>query len=106
MFADKKSGKNVECRELWRCVDCLRQGDTLVAPSVDRLGRSVQDLIAIVTGPRERRIGFRSLHEALDTSTSGRRLVFHVVHATAVEPILGLGRGQPRWLRTTAWYSA
>jgi len=52
-------------------------------PSLDRLGRSLQDLIAIVAGLRKRGIGFRSLHEALDTTTPGGRLVFHVFAALA-----------------------
>ncbi|OBA66270.1 DNA invertase [Nocardia sp. 852002-20019_SCH5090214] len=83
VFSDKKSGKNVEREELSRCLDYMRPGDTLVVPSLDRLGRSLQDLIAIVTGLRKRGIGFRSLHEALDTTTPGGRLVFHVFAALA-----------------------
>lgn len=83
MFTDKKSGKNVEREELWRRLDYLRPGDTLVVPSLDRLGRSLQDLIQVVTGLRKRGIGFRSLHEALDTTTPGGRLVFHVFAALA-----------------------
>jgi DNA invertase Pin-like site-specific DNA recombinase len=83
IFADKKSGKNVEREELWKALDYLRAGDTLVVPSLDRLGRSLQDLIAIVAGLRKRGIGFRSLHEALDTTTPGGRLVFHVFAALA-----------------------
>ncbi|WP_309074859.1 recombinase family protein [Streptomyces sp. NWU339] len=58
-------------------------GDTLVVPSLDRLGRSIQDLIAIVADLRKRGIGFQSLHEALDTTTPGGRLVFHVFAALA-----------------------
>ena len=83
VFADKKSGKNIEREELWRCLDYLRPGDTLVVPALDRLGRSLQDLISIVAGLRQRGIGFRSLHEALDTTTPGGRLVFHVFAALA-----------------------
>lgn len=83
VFTDKKSGKNIEREELGRCLDYLRPGDTLVVPSLDRLGRSLQDLIQIVTGLRRRGIGFRSLHEALDTTTPGGRLVFHVFAALA-----------------------
>ncbi|MER5927299.1 recombinase family protein [Streptomyces mirabilis] len=83
VFADKKSGKNAEREELWKCLDYLRPGDTLVVPSLDRLGRSIQDLIAIVSGLRKRDIGFQSLHEALDTTTPGGRLVFHVFAALA-----------------------
>jgi hypothetical protein len=62
---DKKSGRNAERDELWKALDYLRPGDTLVVPSLDRLGRSIQDLIAIVSGLRKRDIGFTSLHEAL-----------------------------------------
>ena len=69
IFADKKSGKNAEREELWKALDYLREGDTLVVPSLDRLGRSIQDLIAIVPGLRKRGVGFTSLHEALDTTT-------------------------------------
>src|SRR5256885_389898 len=77
IFSDKKSGKNTEREELWKALDYLREGDTLVVPSLDRLGRSIQDLIAIVAGLRKRGIGFRSLHEALDTTTPGGRPAFH-----------------------------
>ncbi len=52
-------------------------------PSLDRLGRSIQDLITIVAGLRRRGIGFTSLHEALDTTTPGGRLIFHVFAALA-----------------------
>lgn len=83
IYADKKSGKNAEREELWNALDYLREGDTLVVPSLDRLGRSIQDLIVIVAGLRERGIGFTSLHEALDTTTPGGRLVFHVFAALA-----------------------
>ncbi|MFJ2203302.1 recombinase family protein [Streptomyces violaceusniger] len=83
IYADKKSGKNAEREELSNALDYLREGDTLIVPSLDRLGRSIQDLIAIVTGLRKRGIGFTSLHEALDTTTPGGRLVFHVFAALA-----------------------
>ncbi|QER90578.1 recombinase family protein [Streptomyces tendae] len=81
IFADKKSGRNAEREELRKTLDYLREGDTLVVPSLDRLGRSIQDLITIVSGLRKRGIGFTSLHEALDTTTPGGRLVFHVFAA-------------------------
>ncbi|WP_329613097.1 recombinase family protein [Streptomyces brevispora] len=41
IFADKKSGKNAECEELWKALGFLREGSTLVVPSLDRLGRSL-----------------------------------------------------------------
>ncbi|WP_307783604.1 recombinase family protein [Streptomyces spinoverrucosus] len=83
MRETEKSGKNAEREELWKALDYLREGDTLVVPSLDRLGRSIQDLIAIVSGLRKRGVGFTSLHEALDTTTPGGRLVFHVFAALA-----------------------
>ncbi|MFC9496824.1 recombinase family protein [Streptomyces sp. NPDC056982] len=64
--------------ELWKCLDYLRPGDSL-----DRLGRPIQDLISIVAGLRKRGIGYQSLHESLDTTTPGGRLVFHVCAALA-----------------------
>ena len=65
------------------CLDYLRPGDTLVVPSLDRLSRSPADLIAIVGTLRRHGVGFKSLHEALDTTTPGGRLVFHVFAALA-----------------------
>ena len=52
-------------------------------PSLDRLSRSLADLIQIVGTLRRRSVGFKSLHEALDTTTPGGRLVFHVFAALA-----------------------
>jgi DNA invertase Pin-like site-specific DNA recombinase len=61
VFADKKSGKSAEREELWKALDYLRPGDTLVVASLDRLGRSLGDLISIVTDLRRRGVGFASL---------------------------------------------
>jgi DNA invertase Pin-like site-specific DNA recombinase len=83
IYSDKKSGKNIEREELRKALDYLRPGDTLVVSALDRLGRSIQDLITIVGGLRADGIGFRSLHESLDTTTPGGRLVFHVFAALA-----------------------
>ncbi|MFF4230979.1 recombinase family protein [Streptomyces sp. NPDC001820] len=81
IFADKKSGKNDLRPELKACHAFLDAGDTLVVPSLDRYGRSLQDLVNMVTELRDRQIGFQSLHEALDTTTPGGRLIFHVFAA-------------------------
>jgi DNA invertase Pin-like site-specific DNA recombinase len=82
-FADKKSGKTALRPELKACHAFLDAGDTLVVPSLDRYGRSLQDLINMVAELRERGIGFTSLHESLDTTTPGGRLVFRVFAALA-----------------------
>jgi hypothetical protein len=70
IFADKLSGKNADRPELAACLDYLRPGDTLVVPSLDRLSRSLADLIQIVGTLRRQGVGFKSLHEALDTTTA------------------------------------
>ncbi|MET9403601.1 recombinase family protein [Kitasatospora sp. NPDC002965] len=83
IFADKKSGKNDLRPELKACHAFLAPGDTLVVPALDRYGRSLQDLIAMVGELCKREIGFTSLHERLDTTPPGGRLVFHVFAALA-----------------------
>ncbi|MFI6744231.1 recombinase family protein [Nonomuraea sp. NPDC050451] len=83
MFADKKSGKTAERPEPAACHAFLTEGDTLVVPSLDRYGRSLADLITMVGDLRKREIGFTSLHENLDTTTAGGRLIFHVFAALA-----------------------
>ncbi len=83
IFAEKKSGKDGARPELIAAVEFTQVGDTLVVPALDRLGRSLQDLITIVGDLRRREIGFTSLHENLDTTTPGGRLVFHVFAALA-----------------------
>ncbi|WP_318839208.1 recombinase family protein [Actinomadura montaniterrae] len=62
---------------------CLRPGDTLAAPSLDRLARSLRALITIVADLRRCGVGFRSLKEALDITTPDGRLVFYVFAALA-----------------------
>jgi len=83
VFTDTGSGKTSDRPQLAACRDYLRAGDTLVVPSLDRLSRSLADLITLVAELRRAGIGFRSLHEALDTTTPGGRLVFHVFAALA-----------------------
>jgi DNA invertase Pin-like site-specific DNA recombinase len=68
---------------LAQVLDQLRLGDTVVVWNLDRLGRSLRHLVDTVTGLAERAIGFCSLREAIDTTTPGGKLVFHVVAALA-----------------------
>ncbi|CAM5254814.1 recombinase family protein [Streptomyces griseomycini] len=77
IFSDRKSGKNDPRPGLEACHAFPAPGDTLVVPSHDRYGRSLQDLVNMVAELRERGIGFQSLHEALGTTTPGGRLIFH-----------------------------
>jgi DNA invertase Pin-like site-specific DNA recombinase len=60
-----------------------REGDTLVVWRLDRLGRSLKHLIEVVEDLESRKIGFLSIQEGIDTTTSGGRLVFHIFGALA-----------------------
>lgn len=77
-FTDVASGATAERDGLSAAFDYVRSGDTLVVWRFDRLGRSLKQLIERITALEERGIGFRSLTEAMDTTTSGGRLIFHV----------------------------
>jgi DNA invertase Pin-like site-specific DNA recombinase len=83
LFTDVASGAQAERPGLAAALALLRPGDTLVVWKLDRLGRSLPHLIDCVTQLRAREIGFRSLQESLDTTTSGGKLVFHVFAALA-----------------------
>jgi DNA invertase Pin-like site-specific DNA recombinase len=83
VFEDVASGAQAERPGLAAALAFLRPGDTLAVWKLDRLGRSLPHLIEAVTALRERQIGFRSLQESLDTTTSGGKLVFHVFAALA-----------------------
>jgi DNA invertase Pin-like site-specific DNA recombinase len=82
-FFDKASGKNTDRPELHRMFDYVRPGDVLTVVSLDRLGRSLEDLIGIVGRLKRQGVGFQSLHEKLDTTTAGGVFVFHVFAALA-----------------------
>ncbi|MEU9446223.1 recombinase family protein [Streptomyces sp. NPDC048304] len=82
-FADKQSGKTDLGPELKVCHAFLDAGGILVVPSLGRYGRGLQDLINMVAELRQRAIGFSSLHDNLDTTTPGGRIVFHVFGALA-----------------------
>lgn len=83
IFQEKKTGKLRERPELSQCLRTLRAGDTLVVWKLDRLARSLKDLVEIVQGLNEREVGFKSLTESIDTTSSGGRLVFHIFGALA-----------------------
>ena len=61
----------------------LRKGDTLIVWRLDRLGRSLKDLVEIVHALEERGVGFQSLTESIDTTNAGGKLIFHVFAALA-----------------------
>ena len=83
VWTDKASGMLDHRPQLDRVLDHLRSGGTLIVWRLDRLGRSLPHLIATVTELANREVGFRSLTEGIDTTTSAGRLVFHVFGALA-----------------------
>ena len=82
VFEDRGvSGAKAERPGLADAMAYLREGDTLVVWKLDRLGRSMTHLLAIVADLEARGVGFRSLTEAIDTTTPTGRLVFHIFGA-------------------------
>jgi len=83
IFQEKVTGKLRERPELSKCLRMLRKGDTLIVWKLDRLARSLKDLVEIIQDLNEREVGFKSLTESIDTTSSGGRLVFHIFGALA-----------------------
>src|SRR4051812_27529221 len=83
LYTDTVSGSVTERPGLTQALSHLRAGDTLVVWRLDRLGRSLPHLIETARQLQQQGIGFRSLQEQIDTTTSGGKLVFHVFGALA-----------------------
>jgi DNA invertase Pin-like site-specific DNA recombinase len=83
LFVEKASGASRDRPELKGALDYVREGDTLVVWKLDRLARSLKQLIETVAMLEARGIGLRSLTESIDTTTAGGRLIFHIFGALA-----------------------
>lgn len=83
VFKEKITGKTRERPQLQQCLSTLRTGDTLVVWKLDRLARSLKDLVEIIDDLHQRNISFRSLTEGIDTTNAGGKLVFHIFGALA-----------------------
>src|ERR1700732_4777539 len=83
IFTEQMSGAVTDRPALHDALEFSRSGDTLIVWKLDRLARSMKQLIETVENLRVRNIGFRSLTEALDTTTPQGRLVFHLFGALA-----------------------
>lgn len=82
-FTDTASGATTERPQLNAALDYLRDGDVLCVWRLDRLGRSLRHLVEVVNKLQDRGVGFRSLHECIDTTTPTGRLTFHLFAALA-----------------------
>jgi DNA invertase Pin-like site-specific DNA recombinase len=83
VFTEKASGAQRDRPELAAALSYMRPGDSLVVWKLDRLARSMPQLIDTVSTLEDQGIGFRSLTEAIDTTTAGGKLVFHIFGALA-----------------------
>jgi DNA invertase Pin-like site-specific DNA recombinase len=83
IFREKASGGRWDRPELHRLLDHLRKGDVLVVWKLDRLSRSLRDVLTIMERLGESKAGFRSLTEAIDTTTPAGRMMMQMVGAFA-----------------------
>lgn len=83
IYKEKISGSTKERPELQAMLSHLRKKDTLVVWKLDRLGRSLKDLLSIVNDLHDKGIHFQCLQEGFDTCTPGGKLVFHIFGALA-----------------------
>lgn len=83
VYTETATGTNKDRPELAQCLKTLRPGDCLVVWKLDRLARSLQHLVEIISDLDKRGISFRSLTESIDTGSAGGKLVFHIFGALA-----------------------
>ena len=83
IFEDKVSGTRAERPGLAKALELMRKGDTLVVWKLDRLGRSVKQLVDLVAGLQKHGVQFKSLTDAIDTGTPLGRFFFHVMASLA-----------------------
>jgi DNA invertase Pin-like site-specific DNA recombinase len=81
IYDEKVSGAGARLPARMELLEYARPRDVAVVWKLDRLGRSLRDLVEIVTALKERDIGLRSLHESIDTTTSVGKLTFHIFAA-------------------------
>ena len=84
IFADKRTGKNVRDRtDLGRMLDYVREGDVIVVTQLDRLSRSLMDLLNLVEQIGKLGVQIRSIKENFDTATGDGKLIFHLIGVLA-----------------------
>ncbi len=79
IFTDKATGAHVKRPQLTKCLASLEAGDVLVVWKLDRLGRSLRDLIILLDDLKGREVAFRSLTESIDTTTPTGRAMWQMV---------------------------
>lgn len=82
LYTEKKSGKK-KLIELEKCLNELREGDTILVYDLDRLGRTALNIIETVYTLSKKKVHIKSLHDQIDTTTFGGKLVVHVLSLLA-----------------------
>lgn len=83
IFQEKMGGAKADRPQLRKMIDQLREGDVIVTWKLDRLGRSLRDLVNLVNEIQERGAGLKSLNDAIDTTTPQGQLTFHLFASLA-----------------------
>ena len=83
VFQEKISGAKANRPELRKMIDQLRRGDVIITWKLDRLGRSLRDLVNLVKEIQDKGAGLKSLHDHIDTTTPMGKLTFHLFAALA-----------------------
>ena len=83
IFEEKITGVQRDRPELNNCLRILRKDDVLVVWKLDRLARSLKDLVEIISDLDQRKVGFRSITESIDTTSPSGKLIFHIFGALA-----------------------
>lgn len=83
IYSEQISGKSTDRPELKKMIDHLRDGDTVVVWKLDRLGRSLRDLVTLVSNFQEQGVEFQSVQDKIDTTTPMGKFAFHLFAALA-----------------------
>jgi DNA invertase Pin-like site-specific DNA recombinase len=83
IYKEKISGASTQRPELEKMITHIRKGDTVIVWKLDRLARSLKDLLAMVNEFKEKKIGFISLNDPIDTTTAQGRLIFNIFGSLA-----------------------
>ena len=82
-FEDKITGSKIDRPGLDAAIEYAREGDVIIVWRLDRLSRSLKDLIEVVSDLESKGIGLKSVHESIDTTSSSGKLIFHIFGALA-----------------------
>lgn len=83
IYSEQVSGAKIERKQLDELIKQVRKGDIIIVWKLDRLGRSLRDLVNLISKFQEMEVGFKSLQDSIDTTTPTGKLTFHLFAALA-----------------------